>query len=159
MERETDELVSQRLLSHGYVLPAPAPPIGLYEPYRLDRGTGYLAGQMPWQNGEYAWCGRVGSELTPEQGRRAAVITALNVLAGVQRALGGFERLRGLLRVDGYVASSSDFVEQPYVLDAASEILLLALGERGKHARTAHAPERMPKNTSVKLVATFAYDE
>jgi YjgF/chorismate_mutase-like putative endoribonuclease len=80
------------------------------------------------------------------------------VLARIREALGGFGRLRGLLRVDGFVASADGFLQQPGVLDGASEVFLVALGERGKHARTAYAMPRLPLDNSVKLVVTFAYD-
>ena len=76
----------------------------------------------------------------------------------IHQALGGLERLEGLIRVDGYVASADTFVDQPEVLDGASELFLWALGERGKHARTAFLMTRLPKNNSVELRVTFAYD-
>jgi hypothetical protein len=66
--------------------------------------------------------------------------------------------LRGLLRVEGYVASTEDFWEQPAVVDSASEVFAVALEVRGKHARTAFALPRLPLNNSVKLLVTFAYD-
>ena len=154
-----DEAIVNRLKERGLSLPVPSAPAGLYEPYRLDRGTGYLAAQMPSRDGHYVRLGRVGAELTVADGRDAAALAALSALARIREALGGFTRLRGLLRVDGFVASAEGFLEQPQVLDGASEIFLLALGDRGRHARTAFAPMRLPKNNSIELVVTFAYDE
>jgi enamine deaminase RidA (YjgF/YER057c/UK114 family) len=154
-----DETIIKRLEAHGLSLPVPSPPAGMYEPYRLDRGTGYLAAQMPSRDGRYAHLGRVGAELTLADGRDAASLAALSAIARIRQALGGFGRLRGLLRVDGFVASADGFLDQPQVLDGASEVFLLALGDRGKHARTAFAPARLPKNNSIELVVTFAYDE
>ncbi len=151
--------VLARLAEHGLALPTPAPPAGMYEPFRLVRGTGYLAAQLPSREGRFVLQGRVGAELTREQGREAAALTALSAIARIHQALGGLDRLEGLLRVDGYVASAEGFVDQPEVLDGASELFLWALGERGPHARTAFAVGRLPKDNSVELVVTFAYDE
>lgn len=151
--------VLARLEEQGLALPAPSPPAGRYEPFRLARGTGYLAAQLPSRDGRYVLQGRVGEELTLEEGHQAAALTALSAIARIHQALGGLDRLDGLLRVDGYVASAEGFVDQPQVLDGASELFLWALGERGRHARTAFAVGRLPKNNSVELVVTFAYDQ
>ena len=150
--------VLARLKDRGLALPVPAPPAGKYDPFRLARGTGYLAAQLPSREGRYVLQGRVGAELTLEEGRQAAVLTALSAIARIHQALGGLERLESLLRVDGYVACADTFVDQPEVLDGASELFLWALGERGRHARTAFGVPRLPKNNSVELVVTFACD-
>jgi enamine deaminase RidA (YjgF/YER057c/UK114 family) len=156
---ESTEDILRRLREHGLELPEPSPPGGAYEPFRLHAGVGYLAAQLPSRAGRYVFLGRVGAELTPEQGREAAQLAALSALARIRQALGGFERLVGLLRVDGWVASVDGFVHQPKVLDGASELFLLALGNRGKHARTAFAPTRLPFDNSIELAVTFAYAE
>lgn len=150
--------VLARIAARGWTLPVPPPPAGMYEPYRLDRGVGYLSSQLPARDGKYVMQGRVGRELSPAQGREAAALAALVVLARIGQALDGFGRLRGLLRLDGYVASTDDFWQQPAVVDGASEVFVSTLGERGKHARTAFAMPRLPLDNSVKLVVTFAYD-
>lgn len=151
--------VLARIAARGWTLPVPAPPAGLYQPFRLDRGVGYLSSQVPARDGKYVMPGRVGHELSPAEGKEAAALTALGVLARIRQALDGFGRLRGLLRVEGYVASAEDFLQQPSVLDGASEVFTFALAERGQHARTAFAMPRLPLDNSVKLVVTFAYDD
>jgi enamine deaminase RidA (YjgF/YER057c/UK114 family) len=153
-----DETVLRNIAELGMTLPEPSPPAGMYEPFRLDRGTGYLAAQLPSRDGKYVHLGRVGAELTLAEGREAAALAALSALARIRQALGGWRRLRGLLRVDGFVASADGFLDQPEVLDGASTVFLRALGDRGKHARTAFGPARLPKNNSIELVVTFAYD-
>jgi enamine deaminase RidA (YjgF/YER057c/UK114 family) len=150
--------VLERLAARGWALPVPPAPAGKYDPYRLDRGVGYLASQVPARDGKYVMLGRVGHELTLAQGQEAAALAALASLARIHQALDGFARLRGLLRVDGVVASAEDFWEQPAVLDGASEVFAVALAERGKHTRTALGVPRLPSNNSVKLVVTFGYD-
>jgi enamine deaminase RidA (YjgF/YER057c/UK114 family) len=150
--------VLSRLAARGWALPVPPPPAGVYQPFRLDRGVGYLASQLPARDGKAVMHGRVGRELSLAEGKEAAALAALTALARIRQALDGFGRLRGLLRVDGVVASSDDFLDQPAVLDGASEVFVVALGERGQHARTALAVPRLPLDNSVKLVVTFAYD-
>jgi enamine deaminase RidA (YjgF/YER057c/UK114 family) len=150
--------VLERIATRGWTLSVPPAPAGMYEPFRLDRGVGYLASQHPARDGKYVLRGRVGHELSIVEGKEAASLAALVVLARIREALDGFARLRGLLRVDGYVASADDFLQQPTVLDGASEVFMGALAERGKHARTAFALPRLPLDNSVKLVVTFAYD-
>lgn len=146
------------LVIAGVELPAPSPPAGAYEPCVLDRGVGWLSAQVPPRDHPFA-TGRVGAELTEAQGREAARVAALAAIARIHEALGGLQRLRRLLRVEGHVASADGFLGQPRVLDGASEALVELLGERGRHARTAFAPARLPYDVSVELVITFAYEE
>ena len=153
-----DRHVRERLVDLGLALPVPPPPAGSYEPFILERGTGYLSAQVP-PKGSAVATGRVGAELTPEQGYEAARLAALNALARIDQALGGFERLRTLLRVEGHVASVDTFRNQPRVVDGASELFLAVLGERGKHARTAFAPSRLPWDVSIELAITFSYED
>lgn len=146
------------LVIAGVELPAPSPPAGAYQPCVLDRGVGWLSAQVP-PRGHPCAVGRVGSELTEAQGREAARMAALVAIARIHEVLGGLDRLRRLLRVDGHVASADGFLAQPRVLDGASEAFVELLGERGRHARTAFAPARLPHDVSVELAITFAYDE
>ena len=150
--------VRERLAALALELPVPPPPAGAYEPFVLDRGVGYLSAQVP-PKGHAVSTGRIGAELTPEQGYEAARLAALNALARIDQALGGFERLRTLLRVEGHVASIDSFRDQPRVVDGASELFSTVLGQRGRHARTAFAPARLPWDVSIELAITFAYDE
>jgi enamine deaminase RidA (YjgF/YER057c/UK114 family) len=152
----TQEVVA-RLAERGLRLPTDLPkPLGHYEPYRLRDGLGFLAGQVPGY-GVDSLPGQVGHELTIEEGRTAAAKAALNALGRLHEALGGFDRLDGLLHVAGHVASTDDFREQADVLDSASELFTFALGERGRHSRSAFAPTRLPMNLSIELEITFGY--
>jgi hypothetical protein len=149
--------VEDRLAELGLTLPAELPPpAGAYEPFRLINGWGSLAAQVPGY-GPGAPRGRVGAELTFEQGRLAARMCALNALGRLRQALGGFDRLVGLLHVAGHVASSDDFLDQPGILDGASELINAALGERGRHSRTAYGAGRLPKDIPIELEITFVY--
>lgn len=149
--------VQTRLAQLGLSLPEELPlPAGAYEPFRLSNGFGSLSAQVPGYGPE-APVGRVGLELTLAQGVHAAERSALNALGRIEQALGGFDRLLGLLHLAAHVASSEDFYDQPTVADGASELLVAALGARGKHSRTAFAPAKLPKNVPIELEITFAY--
>lgn len=103
---------------------SPAPAIvagGAYQPVVLHAGIAYVSGQLPRQHGELRWTGKVGSELDLEQARQAARLCAARCLLALEEALGGLQRVERLLKVTGYVASAAGFVQQPAVIDAASE--------------------------------------
>jgi len=158
MDETFTDGVFRRLQELGLELPSsPPPPGGNYEPFRLHRGFGFLAAETPGYDPELS--GRVGLKLTLEQGRKAAQIAGLNALARIHEALGGFDRLEGLLHVAGHVASAEGFEKQPKVLDGASDLFIAVLGDRGKHSRTAYGPTQLPSNISIELEITFAYRE
>ena len=149
--------VLDRLAQRGLALPLQMPkPAGFYEAFRLRDGLGFLAAQVPGY-GAGSLPGRVGHELTVDQGRSAAVLAALNALGRLNQALDGFDRLEGLLHVAGHVASADGFWDQPEVLDGASELFNFALAARGRHTRTAYAVPRLPKNISIELEINFGY--
>lgn len=138
------------------VLPEPPAPAGDYAPVVIRNGIGFVSGQFPIRNGALEFPGRVGVELTVEDGQEACRIAALNVLAQISSATRSFADLNGLLRLDGYVASADDFHAQPAILDEASRLFVDTLGQAGKHARTAFAVTRLPLNSSIELSVTFA---
>lgn len=146
----------QHLHSLGLALPAPPRPAGNYRPWILRDTLLFLSGQFPIEHGQLRYCGRVGAELSETQGREAARLAALNVLAQIHAALGGFERLDTLLRVEGHVASAPGWNNAPTVLDGASDLFVSALGDRGRHTRTAFTPAQLPLNLAVELVVTAA---
>ncbi len=149
--------IEDRLARLGLVLPSELPaPAGAYEPVRLLAGAGSLAAQVP---GPEHPRGRVGAELTVEAGCAAARSAALNAVARLRQALEDLDRLVGLLHVAGHVASADGFLDQPRVLDAASELLTGVLGARGRHTRTAFGPARLPLDVSIELEITFLYTE
>jgi enamine deaminase RidA (YjgF/YER057c/UK114 family) len=151
--------VHDALRSRGLTLPDPPAPVGAYQRARLFRGMGVLSGQFPMRNGVLAFAGRVGADLSEAQGREAAQLAALNVLAQIAAVLDGFDRLETLLRLEGYVASADGWMRQPVVLDGASELFAAALGDKGRHARAAIGVQRLPLDAPVELVMSFAARE
>lgn len=146
--------VEQRLIELGIELPSPPEPAGNYQPWMICGPWLYLSGQVPIKNGQLRHTGRVGAEITAEEGRAAARLTALNVIAQIRDALGDFDRLAHLVRVEGHVACADGDVDVPWVLDAASDLFLEVLGDRGRHTRAAFTPVCLPRNLTLELVVT-----
>lgn len=140
-------------------LPAPPAPVGAYVAGRMIAGTGLLSGQFPFRDGAILHPGRLGEALSVAQGREAAGAAALNALSQIDALLGGFDRLVGILRLDGVVASTDGFRDHPRVVDGASEVINDALGARGLHARTVIPVHRLPMDAAVELIVAFAYRE
>jgi enamine deaminase RidA (YjgF/YER057c/UK114 family) len=149
--------IAQRLEQARIVLPPPPAAAGSYRRAVVRGGVGCVSGQFPFVAGKLLCQGRVGAELSIDEGRAAAALAALNVLAQIRLVLGGWERFAGLLRLEGHVASAENFVQQPAVLDGASELLVRALGEPlGAHARTAYHAARLPLDSPVELAVSFS---
>jgi len=152
-----DPLLNLREL--GLTLPAAPRPAGNYAAAVLSGGWLHLSGQFPFLDGRLAYTGRVGAELTEQDGYQAARLAALNVLAQIHAVMGGFDRLERLVRVEGHVAAAPGWFGAPKVLDGASDLLVQVLGPRGGHVRSAFTPASLPLNSAVELVVIAAVRE
>ncbi|MBF6991895.1 MULTISPECIES: RidA family protein [Cupriavidus] len=144
--------VHERLSARGLALPRPPQPLGSYTAVSQAGDLLFISGQLPLQDGKVAWQGQVGKDLTVGQGKLAAELAALNVLAQIDDCLGGFERLDHIVRVDGHIASAPGWFDQPAVLDGASDLFRDVLGDKAGHARTISAHFQQPANAAVILV-------
>lgn len=155
-ESATDAMpAAERLATQGITLPEPPAPGGSYESVRVLGGVAYVAIQFPFADGKPAFEGRLGRELTTDQGRKAARLCALNVLAQLDKYV-GLGQVLGLNRIEAHMATVEGWDEFPKVLDGASELFLQVLGpEAGRHARALYGVERLPMNLPVSLTATF----
>jgi enamine deaminase RidA (YjgF/YER057c/UK114 family) len=143
--------IEERIADLGLSLPVAARPIGAYKA-RLAAGPFlFLSGQLPIVEGKMQHPGRLGAEVTLENGKLAARIAALNVLAQIREELGSFDRLVKLVRVDGFVASVPEFTESPKVLDGASDFFAKVLGEKAGHCRLAVGMSVGPANACLEL--------
>ena len=148
--------VEARLAALGLKLPDAPAPAANYVPYVVSGGLAFIAGQAPVVDGKYQSVGRVGAEVTLEQAQAAARLCALNVLAQVKAAAGGdWSRVTRCVRLCGYVSSAPDFFEQPKVLDGASDLVVQAMGDAGKHARSALGVAALRGNVPVVVDAIF----
>lgn len=145
------EAVCRRL---GLKLPPSPQPVGVYLPLVLEGGVAYLSGQISKDAEGRLLVGKVGEELTLEEGRRAAQWAALQTVSLIRREI-GLERVAQILRMVGLVQSSPTFYAQSEVVNAASELFLEIFGHEGRHARTALGVSSLPFNAAVELELTL----
>ena len=142
----------EQLKRLGLTLPAPPKAVGAYVTYLRTGNLVFTSGQLPWKDGKLAYEGKVGSDLTVDEGYDAARISALNALAQLNAATGDLEKVARIIRLDGYVNCAPGFTNHSEVLNGGSELLVKVLGERGVHTRLAVGSTEMPLNTPVELV-------
>jgi enamine deaminase RidA (YjgF/YER057c/UK114 family) len=147
--------IETRLTELGIVLPQAVAPVANYVPYVVSGSTLYISGQLPMENGKVAVTGHVGKDVDVAGAQRAAELCAINILAQAKAALGDLGRIRRLVKINGFVASTPDFVEQHLVINGASNLLANALGEAGKHARAAVGMASLPFNAAVEIDAVI----
>jgi len=151
----TDE-TEQRLQQLGIALPTPGAPAGSYVPFVVVGDVVYLAGQTARVDGRMLYVGKVGRELTVEQGRAAARVCGLNLLAQLKVACeGSLDRVARCVRLTGYVNCAPEFVEQAKVLNGASDLMIEVFGERGQHVRTAIGVASLPQGSATEVEGIF----
>ena len=143
--------IETHLKELGLTLPDTPTPVGAY---LLSRQTGnllFLSGTTCYVPGGLLYKGRLGAELDTEQGYAAARQTMLNLLGVVKAVLGDLDRVEQVVKLNGYVNSTTDFVQQPKVINGASDLLVQLYGERGRHARTSIGVNVLPDNIPVEI--------
>ncbi|WP_047454689.1 RidA family protein [Rhizobium rhizogenes] len=146
--------IEDRLKELGIVLPQAAAPAANYVPYVISGNLLYLSGQLPMENGKVGVTGHLGKDVDVAGGQRAAELCAINILAQAKAALDGdLSRIKRLIKLNGFVASVPEFVEQHLVINGASNLLANVLGEAGKHARAAVGMAALPMNAAVEIDA------
>ena len=154
-----DETIEARLARLGVELPTAAAPAANYVPFARHDGILFISGQLPLTAQGVSCSGRLGESVSVEEGRKAARLCAINVLAQAKAALDGdLERIRRILRTTNFVASTADFSEHHLVANGASDFLVEALGERGRHARAAVGVAALPRGAAVEVDAIIAVD-
>lgn len=145
-----------RLQALNLELPQVAPPAANYVPYVVSGSHVYVAGQIPFLNGQKAHMGRLGAGLTVEQGQDAARACALNILAQVRAAVNGdWSRVIRCVKLGVFVNSAPDFDQHPAVANGASDLMVAVLGDIGKHARAAVGVANLPFGVAVEIDAIF----
>jgi enamine deaminase RidA (YjgF/YER057c/UK114 family) len=152
--------VSQKLAELGIELPAVVPPVAAYVPAKAHGDLVFTAGQLPMVSGALPATGKVGEGpgLVPAADAAAyARQCALNAIAAAAAAVGGVDRLTGVVKVVGFVASVPDFTGQPGVINGASDVLGEIFGESGRHARSAVGVPVLPLDSPVEVEVIFSY--
>ncbi len=147
------ESVEARLKSMGISLPPAAAPAANYTPYSRSGSLLFTAGQLPLKDGKLAATGLLGRDLDTSEGKDAARLCAINILAQAKAATGDLGKIARLVKITVFVASTPDFTEQHLVANGASDLFAQALGNRGKHARSAVGMASLPMNAPVEIEA------
>lgn len=140
-----------KLTELGLQLPPPPQPVATYVPAVRAGDLLFLSGVLPMRDGQLAFSGKLGRDLTVEEGMEAAKLSLLNALAIVKQELGSLDRIRRIVKVVGHVASAEGFVQQPQVLNGASDLLVAVFGEAGRHARVAVGAAELPRRAPVEI--------
>jgi enamine deaminase RidA (YjgF/YER057c/UK114 family) len=136
-------------------LPKAAAPVANYVPCVQAGNLLFVSGQVTSWNGELKYLGKVGQEISAEDGRAAARICALNILAQANAFLGSLDRVKRVCMVQGFVNAVPDYKDHPKIVNGASDLFVELFGEAGKHARFAVGAGSLPANVSVEVAAVF----
>jgi enamine deaminase RidA (YjgF/YER057c/UK114 family) len=148
----------ERLRQLGVDLPSPAVPVAAYVPTVRTGDLLYVSGQVPTVDGTPTHLGHLGDDVDLEAGRAAARTCAINVLSAVKAELGELSRVRRVVKVTGFVASTPGFTDVPKVVNAASELFGEVFGDAGRHARAAVGVAALPLGVPVEVEAIVEVD-
>lgn len=147
--------IENRLKELGVELPDAPAPAANYVPFVQTGNTVYVSGQISNDAGGLI-LGKLGESMSTEEGAAAAKTCAINLLAQVRAACGGdLDRLQRVVKLTGFVNSTQDFTEQPKVINGASDFLVEALGDKGRHARSAVSAAALPLGVAVEIEGIF----
>jgi len=144
-----------RLHTLGLELPSPPRPVASYIPAVRSGNLLFLSGVLPFHDGKVTLTGKLGRELTTNQGSEAARTAVLNALAIARQELGTLDGIQKVVKMVGHVASAEGFVQQPTVINGASDLLVQIFGDAGRHARVAVGAAELPLNAPVELELIF----
>lgn len=144
-------IIEKKIKELGLKIPDTPKPIAEYIPAKKIDNLVYVSGQGPIKKGEFLYIGKVGKEVTLEQGYECAQQCCLNALAAVKSVVGSLEEIEEIVKVRGFVNSTDDFLDQPKVINGASELLVKIFGEEGRHSRTALGTSVLPDDIPVEL--------
>lgn len=147
--------IEERLKELGITLPPAPQPLGAYVPCVRSSNLLFLSGILPLRDGKIQITGRVGESVTIEEARQEARQVVINALSILKATIGNLDLVKRCIKLSGYIASSADFVEQPTILNAASELLYEVFGEKGRHARVAIGVSTLPLNSPIEIDFIF----
>jgi len=142
--------IEQELEKLGFALPTPKP-VAAYVPAVRSGNLVFTAGQGPMVDGKAKFTGKLGRDLTEDQGYKAAQLCVVNCLACVKGLIGDLDRVEQVVKLLGFVACVDGFTRQPWIVNGASELLITLYGDRGKHARSAVGTNQLPLDIPVEV--------
>lgn len=140
-----------RLKNLGLELPSAPKPVANYVPVVRVGDLLFLSGVLPSRDGQLIMTGKLGADLSVEQGAEAAKAAALNALAIVKGEMGSLDRVKRIVKMVGHIASAAGFTDQPQVLNGASDLFVQIFGEAGRHARVAVGAAELPRRAPVEI--------
>ena len=148
-------MIEEILSSRGINLSSEIAPIGSYCPVVISGNLAYVSGQIPIENiaqtKEVKYKGKVGKDITIEEGKKAAELCVINCLIQLKYALGDLERIKKIVRLSGFVNCDASFSDHPEVVNGASDFLVQVFGESGRHARIAVGASSLPRNSCTEI--------
>ena len=148
--------IENKLKELNIELPNAPDPVGAYVAFKKINNLLFISGQLPISNDGTMIKGKIGKDLTLEDGQRASKLCVINILAQANKAMNGnLDKIKNCIKITGFVNSSDDFFDQPKVINPASEILSTVFGENGKHTRAAVSTNSLPLGAAVEIDAIF----
>ena len=149
-------IIEQRLSELGITLPVPPAPVASYVPYTVSGKLVVISGQIPLENGKPHYIGKLGADISLEDGQAAARLCAVNLIAQLKAACGGdLDRVTRCLRLGVFVNATPDFTQQPEVANGASDFIVQVFGDSGRHARAAVGAGSLPRGVAVEVEGLF----
>jgi enamine deaminase RidA (YjgF/YER057c/UK114 family) len=150
--------IEAKLMEMNIQLESPPKPAGNYVPYTMAAPLIYLSGVTPKVNGVLQYKGKIGLDLTKEDGYLAARQCIINQLSALKAALGDLNRIIRIVKMEGFIHAAPDFYELPFVLNGASDLLVEVFGDKGKHARSAIGVAALPGAAAVEIELIVQYE-
>ena len=150
--------IAKKLTDLNITLPEAAAPAANYVPYVKSGNMLFISGQLPFDMGQLIHKGRLGENVSVEDGYKAARQCAINIIAQI-KAAGGLEKVRRIVRLGGFVNSAADFTDQPKVVNGASDLFVEVFGDAGRHARAAVGVPALPLGVAVEVDAVVELAE
>jgi len=148
--------IAKKLEDLKIVLPEAPAPVGSYVAAKKVNGFIYISGQLPIDTDGKMTKGKVGKDLDLEQAQKASRLCVINILSQLKKAVNGdLDKVKNCVKITGFVNSTDDFIDQPKVINPASEILSGVFGDSGKHARAAVSTNSLPLGAAVEIDAIF----
>jgi enamine deaminase RidA (YjgF/YER057c/UK114 family) len=148
-------IVDKKLEELGIVLPRPVAAIANYVGFVRTGRLLFLSGQLCLADGVPVAKGKLGRQVTVEEGQAAARTCAINLLAQVKVALGDLDHVVRVVRLGGFINSAPDFLEGSLVMNGASDLMVTVFGDKGRHARTAFGVAALPADAAIEVEGTF----
>ncbi len=150
--------IDKKLASLGIDIPTPTAPLANYVPYCITGNLIFISGQLPMKDGAFAYQGKLGADISQDEGIEAAKLCAINIIAQAKIALDGdLDRIVRIVKLGGFVNATPDFTNHPKVINGASDLFADVFGDKGRHSRFAMGAGSLPLGVSVEIEAVIEF--